>query len=76
MMINGKAYLVNIIKRISFHISRNQMKESLDFDYLFKYILVGDSSVGKSSLLSTFIKKTNNDDSQPTMGVEFATKKL
>lgn len=52
------------------------MKESLDFDYLFKYILVGDSSVGKSSLLSTFIKKTNNDDSQPTMGVEFATKKL
>ena len=33
------------------------MNESLNFDYQFKYILVGDSSVGKSSLLSTFIKK-------------------
>ena len=52
------------------------MNETLNFDYQFKYILVGDSSVGKSSLLSTFIKKPFTNELNPTMGVEFATKKI
>jgi GTPase SAR1 family protein len=48
----------------------------LDFDYIFKYILIGDSSVGKSTILSMFINGSYLSDSNPTMGVEFATKKL
>lgn len=52
------------------------MEDSLDFDYVFKYILVGDTSVGKSSLLSTYNKGSFSDSSNPTMGVEFATKKI
>lgn len=31
------------------------MEDSLDFDYIFKYILVGDASVGKSTLLHMFV---------------------
>ena len=27
----------------------------MDFDYIFKYILVGDASVGKSTILNMFI---------------------
>ena len=45
------------------------MEKSLDFDYIFKYILTGDSSVGKSTILNTFINNTFLADSNPTMGV-------
>jgi len=31
------------------------MEKSLDYDYIFKYILIGDASVGKSTLLNMFI---------------------
>jgi hypothetical protein len=52
------------------------MEKSLDFDYIFKYILIGDASVGKSTLLNRFVNGSFAADSNPTMGVEFATKKL
>lgn len=52
------------------------MERSLDFDYVFKYILIGDASVGKSTLLNQFINGSFLPDCNPTMGVEFATKKL
>lgn len=52
------------------------MEKSLDFDYIFKYILIGDASVGKSTLLNMFINNSYAPDNNPTMGVEFATKKL
>jgi GTPase SAR1 family protein len=45
------------------------MEKSLDFDYIFKYILIGDSSVGKSTILSMFINNSYLADSNPTMGV-------
>lgn len=41
-------------------------------DYLFKAILIGDSAVGKSNLLSRFAKDEFRLDSKPTIGVEFA----
>lgn len=52
------------------------MEKSLDFDYIFKYILIGDASVGKSTILNMFINNAYVPDNNPTMGVEFATKKL
>mmetsp|Transcript_13228 Transcript_13228/g.23574 ORF Transcript_13228/g.23574 Transcript_13228/m.23574 type:complete len:199 (+) Transcript_13228:220-816(+) len=44
-----------------------------DFEHLFKLLLVGDSAVGKSSLLLRF---SNNsfDDLAPTIGVDFKVK--
>ena len=49
---------------------------SSDFDYLLKYIVVGDSNVGKTCLLYQFIEKLYKKDLEPTIGIEFATKTL
>ena len=45
-----------------------------EYDYLFKIVLIGDSGVGKSNLLSRFTKDDFNLESKSTIGVEFATK--
>ena len=45
-----------------------------DFDFLFKIVLIGDSGVGKSNLLSRFTKNEFNLDTKSTIGVEFANK--
>ena len=47
-----------------------------EYDYLFKIVLVGDSGVGKSNLLSRFTKNEFFLESKPTLGVEFATKSI
>ena len=49
-------------------------KDEVDYDYLFKVVLIGDSGVGKSNLLSRFTKNEFNLESKTTIGVEFATK--
>lgn len=45
-------------------------------DYVFKVVLIGDSSVGKSQLLARFAKNEFSVDSKATIGVEFQTKTL
>nr|CAB3497507.1 unnamed protein product [Digitaria exilis] len=47
-----------------------------DYDYLFKVVLIGDSGVGKSQLLSRFTRNTFSLDSKSTIGVEFATRTI
>ncbi|KMZ61033.1 Ras-related protein Rab-25 [Zostera marina] len=47
-----------------------------DYDYLFKVVLIGDSGVGKSNLLSRFTRNEFSLESKSTIGVEFATKTL
>ena len=49
-------------------------KEAEDYDYLYKIVLVGDAGVGKTHLLSRYIKGTLPKNPQSTIGVEFATK--
>jgi small GTP-binding protein len=46
-----------------------------DYDMIFKIVLIGDSGVGKSNILSRYIKNEFNFDTKATVGVEFATKK-
>ncbi|CAL0321224.1 unnamed protein product [Lupinus luteus] len=43
-------------------------------DYSFKVLLVGDSGVGKSSLLFSFISEAVPDSLSPTIGVDFKVK--
>ena len=43
---------------------------------LFKIVLVGDSGVGKTNLLTRFSKNEFNLESRATIGVEFATKTI
>jgi small GTP-binding protein len=46
----------------------------IDFDILFKVILVGDSAVGKTNILRRFTKDDFMEDSRSTVGVEFSSK--
>lgn len=45
-------------------------------DYVFKMVVIGDSAVGKSQLLSRFSKNEFSPDSRATVGVEFQTKTI
>ncbi|KAI4312222.1 hypothetical protein MLD38_037059 [Melastoma candidum] len=45
-----------------------------DYDYLFKVVLIGDSGVGKSNLLSRFSRNEFSMESKSTIGVEFGTR--
>ena len=47
-----------------------------NFHYLFKYIIIGDSAVGKSNILLRYTKGEFNEEFQSTLGVEFAAKNL
>ncbi len=45
-------------------------------DYLFKVVLIGDSAVGKSNLLSRYARNEFNNNSKATIGVEFQTQSM
>jgi len=47
-----------------------------EYDYLFKVVLIGDSGVGKSNILSRFTRNEFCLESKSTIGVEFATRTL
>ena len=47
-----------------------------EYDYLFKLLLIGNSSVGKSSLLFRFVENVWDDSFVPTIGVDFKLKTL
>lgn len=46
------------------------------FDYLFKYIIIGDQAVGKSNLLLRYIHGEFKNEYHATIGVEFAAKSI
>merc|ERR1712086_471485 len=52
------------------------MGEGDEYDYLFKVVLIGDSGVGKSNLLTRFTRNEFNRESKSTIGVEFATQTI
>ncbi|GAM18765.1 hypothetical protein SAMD00019534_019400 [Acytostelium subglobosum LB1] len=47
-----------------------------EYDYLYKIVLIGDSGVGKSNLLSRFTRNEFNIETKSTIGVEFATRSI
>ena len=49
---------------------------SSPYSYTIKYIIVGDSSVGKSNLLLRYSKNIFDPGHTATLGIEFANKKL
>lgn len=44
------------------------------YDYAFKFIMVGDTAVGKTSVLSRFLHGTFDKNNEITIGVEFGEK--
>ncbi|CAN1251391.1 Ras-related protein RABA5d [Linum perenne] len=45
-------------------------------EYLFKIVIIGDSAVGKSNLLSRYSRNEFNSHSKATIGVEFQTQSM
>ena len=50
--------------------------EDLGEEEAFKIVLIGESGVGKTSIISQFIHKIFQDDIQPSMGGTFTSKSL
>ena len=50
--------------------------QALNFDYMLKYIIIGDSAVGKSCILLRYIEGRFNEEFQSTIGVEFGAKNI
>ena len=47
-----------------------------DYDYIFKVLLLGNSDVGKSSIILRYVEQTWSDIFVPTIGVDFKVKTL
>ena len=45
-----------------------------NYEMMFKVVLVGDSSVGKTNIMSKYLKNEFHEDSKATVGVEFGSK--
>ncbi|KAM4041395.1 ras-related protein Rab-4A isoform 3-T5 [Anomaloglossus baeobatrachus] len=52
--------------------SQTAMSET--YDFLFKFLVIGNAGTGKSCLLHQFIEKKFKEDSNHTIGVEFGSK--
>ena len=48
----------------------------INYDYLLKYIIIGDAAVGKSNLLLRFAQNDFKAEYQLTIGVEFGAKNI
>jgi len=51
-------------------------KSNKDYDYIFKIVLIGDTSVGKSCLLTRFADDQFSDSYVTTIGVDFRFKTM
>ena len=49
---------------------------SFGYDMIFKLILIGDAAVGKTNILSKYLRNEFDSNSKSTVGVEFGTKNI
>ena len=50
--------------------------EDDNYEMMFKVVLVGDSFVGKTNIMSKYLKNEFHEDSKATVGVEFGSKQF
>ena len=54
----------------------NKSSNPSDYQYIFKLILIGNSGVGKSSIIQRYMKNTFEESYKCTIGVDFLMKTL
>ena len=52
------------------------MEDDEEYDRLIKLIIIGDSGVGKTNLLTRFTENRFSLESKATIGVEFSSKNV
>ena len=53
---------------------KSETPENQEYDYLFKLLLIGNTGVGKSSLLFRFSENQWEEKFIPTIGLDFVRK--
>ena len=56
--------------------SNSNKNKSSDYQYIFKLILIGNSGVGKSSILNRYMNKAFQETYKCTIGVDFLMKSI
>ena len=54
----------------------NEDLNNLDYDYLYKILLLGDSNTGKSSIILRYTENTFDSSIVSLIGVDFKMKKI
>ena len=52
------------------------MSNEENYDMIFKLVLIGDSFVGKTNIMSKYLKNEFHENSKATVGVEFGSKRF
>ena len=65
-----------VLNHSIYYFSDEKMSDNNFGDFFYKIVLIGDSGVGKSCLLSRFTYNEFHAESKSTIGVDFATKSI
>ena len=63
-------------RRVSVAARDSVILQSCDYDSMFKILLIGDSQVGKSSLMNKYANDSFTTNNVPTIGVDFKIKTI
>ena len=56
--------------------NNNEDLNNLDYDYLYKILLLGDSNTGKSSIILRYTENSFDSSIVSSIGVDFKMKKM
>ena len=56
--------------------TRSATGTTAEYDYLFKFVITGDASCGKSRIVERYVNNKFSQKSHATIGVEFITKNV
>jgi GTPase SAR1 family protein len=56
--------------------NNNEDINNLDYDYLYKILLLGDSNTGKSSIILRYTENSFDSSIVSSIGVDFKMKKI
>lgn len=75
-MVQHLNYIVSNSSSNPAQINYNQMEQKPSYDHLIKLLIIGNSGVGKSSILLQFVEKTFTDNFISTIGIDYRVRSI